>query len=362
VTLSVTRKDGYVLAALVLALGLAAAFFVTWFAKGLERLIGGLRLADLLDRNARAQANTIDDLDTWVNGKLKSGDSATTVLSALAKLPPNGARAVREGRQALATALAASGIPSGAAYRDTAQEEAGRPDVNVDDLLDDGKAKPVRAQQLLEGLNQLDADTKLLSDLEADVNAHLVEACRKKPLEKIVAAQTVLTTIDTPERIAELTQPLTEAKVAYAVATRRPDCLAVRAAVSRAAHETAVGAYLRASGIDFGVEELIGQFTDATEEKVETIFERVRALPQPVHLRGKQLRRETRLGKALTALAIVAVGVFTVLTVWQAAYASKPDFAGFADYFALFSAALASGAAASVLGILAYWRPQPDAA
>ena len=34
-------------------------------------------------------------------------------------------------------------------------------------------------------------------------------------------------------------------------------------------------------------------------------------------------------------------------------------FAGFADYFALFSAALASSAATTVLGLLAYWRPAP---
>jgi hypothetical protein len=50
---------------------------------------------------------------------------------------------------------------------------------------------------------------------------------------------------------------------------------------------------------------------------------------------------------------------FAGLTVEQAAYNDKPTFSSFHDYFTLFSAALASGAAAAAISLLAYWRPDP---
>jgi hypothetical protein len=52
---------------------------------------------------------------------------------------------------------------------------------------------------------------------------------------------------------------------------------------------------------------------------------------------------------------------FAGVTVEEAAYRDKHTFASFHDYFTLFSAALASGAAASVLSLLAYSRPDPPA-
>jgi hypothetical protein len=69
----------------------------------------------------------------------------------------------------------------------------------------------------------------------------------------------------------------------------------------------------------------------------------------------------TRSGIAVFLCSLVAVVAlaYAGVAVSQAAYASKPLFHSFGDYVTLFSAALASSAAATVLGIVAYWRPAP---
>jgi hypothetical protein len=58
----------------------------------------------------------------------------------------------------------------------------------------------------------------------------------------------------------------------------------------------------------------------------------------------------------LTLATCLVVLAFAGATVYEAAYDPNNTFATFPDYFKLFSAALASGAAASVIALLAYWQ------
>jgi hypothetical protein len=60
---------------------------------------------------------------------------------------------------------------------------------------------------------------------------------------------------------------------------------------------------------------------------------------------------------ALTAVAILVTWTYAFFSIKHATYDPKPLFAGFGDYLELFSAALGSGAAATVLGLLSDWRP-----
>jgi hypothetical protein len=59
----------------------------------------------------------------------------------------------------------------------------------------------------------------------------------------------------------------------------------------------------------------------------------------------------------LTAACIVVALAFSFFTTKTAAYDPNLSFGTDADYFALFSAALGSGVAATVLGLVANWRP-----
>lgn len=62
----------------------------------------------------------------------------------------------------------------------------------------------------------------------------------------------------------------------------------------------------------------------------------------------------------LTGIALVITLAFAGATVLKAVYYTNATFSSGWDYFTLFSAALASGAAASVLSLVGYWRPTPS--
>ena len=60
----------------------------------------------------------------------------------------------------------------------------------------------------------------------------------------------------------------------------------------------------------------------------------------------------------MSALLCLAALAYAFVAVKQSAYDAKPLFHSLADYVRLFAAAAGSGAAAVVLGFLAYWQPQ----
>jgi len=110
---------------------------------------------------------------------------------------------------------------------------------------------------------------------------------------------------------------------------------------------------------------------DALRQKLEV---RVSALDVTTRVEPSAPVRTVRRGrllpfvgvdwKLIRATVLTAVVVLVALGVagvgaWQSAFASKPAFAGFGDYFALFAAAFGSSAAAAVVPVLAlWWRPK----
>jgi hypothetical protein len=100
----------------------------------------------------------------------------------------------------------------------------------------------------------------------------------------------------------------------------------------------------------------------STVSEVRATLARAHAVSSPSFaLHARLLTLETALGGLSLGLTVLVALGFAGVTVYEAAYAPKTSFAGFPDYFTLFSAALASGVAATVLGLLAYWRPAPEA-
>jgi hypothetical protein len=309
----------------------------------------------------------VTDLDEWTEERLRM-HSVGDVLAAIGGIVGTGPRGVRHARSELRDALAATPLPGSPAYAAGAGDEARRTDFKPADFIDDDlKPKPALADEWRAGIGQLAADAELLEQLSTAIDATLRAGCQEEPREAVARAQAALELVATPETVAGMNEKITDAKAVYLTALKTANC---RKVPKREAHErsrTILLEYLLRSGVgpDAGmlVEQMATAGIDSVGGAIARVVERARSMArQPaIHLRGKQLWRETLVGEIVTAAAAALVIGFAGATVWEAAYEAKPAFAGFADYFALFSAALASGAAASVLSLLAFWRPQPSA-
>jgi hypothetical protein len=66
----------------------------------------------------------------------------------------------------------------------------------------------------------------------------------------------------------------------------------------------------------------------------------------------------TGLLQALTGVLILLITAWALLALMQGVYEPKPAFGTTADYIALITAAIGSGAAAAVLGLVAIWNPR----
>ena len=77
----------------------------------------------------------------------------------------------------------------------------------------------------------------------------------------------------------------------------------------------------------------------------------------PLGLSAGKLGAWIWIARVVTALLLAIALGYSFATIKQASYDKDDLFFGFADYLALFSAALASGASATVLALLGNWRP-----
>jgi hypothetical protein len=235
----------------------------------------------------------------------------------------------------LQRALNHTDLPETPAYVEAARKEARRTGFVMSDFVgEDDKLRttPVAVGWKI-GLEQLAAKRDQLKTLETDIATKLKPECRTAPTNALAQARALLGTVDEPDDVEGISAAVTDAQAAYNVAWDNRDCRI--AALADATREAPV--------------ESVEVSAPGAEE----------AAPPTFDLHGGLLRAETALGWAGVVLAAAFVLVLAGTTVYEAAYESKPAFAGFADYFALFSAALASSAATTVLGLLAYWRPAP---
>jgi len=285
------------------------------------------------------------------------------LLPTLSKIVPDGPPKIRAARKRLAAALGRITLPVASDYVQHAATEAAHTEVVAADLLDnDGAVRSTaRAEEWRVGLEQLDADQRFLDDEERMIGDHLQPRCRSRPTRALHTARGYLATIETPENVAGMKDHIVLVKTAYNAARDDPACRLLEIPETDREVTMALKAFVVCSTGAGRAAELSGAIEQAVREGVvEPLIAEVHELvPDPLDLKGERLQHAFDLGKLLTAVAILVVLAFAGATVWDAAYEPKPAFADFSDYFTLYSAALASGAAAAVLGVLAYWRPAP---
>jgi hypothetical protein len=335
-TVTIVRRDGYCWPIFILFLGFAAALVVPWLSKRLKYTAGELAISRLLDRNDGAGANRVTDARTWVHERLDEDASLGDVYTTLEGVFAKGPAQVRTSRKSLADALLTTRLPADNPYRAAAAGEAGRTDFVMRDFADkDGKAlRTTKASDFLASLPAVEDAAAKLATVRDNISEHLVPGpCTDTPTEVLERALAVLATVDAPDKVETLAEPVAEARAAYERATQRPGCL---------------------KGARVTVEETVGAGAEAVA--AEKIIPR----PSPLDVRRTRLSAWIAFAVSLTGIAIAVVYLFGGATVWEAAYDPKVDFSGFVDYFTLFSAAFASGAAASTLAFLAAWRPKPS--
>jgi len=275
--------------------------------------------------------------ESWISvsgfrDRLAAGTATKTLYSTLSKVVPAGAHAVRTARAQLASALDATSLPVTSAYLAPARKEANRSELCVSDVIDEQNAvRPSggRAEDWLAGLRMLENGHEALRNLRSAVESHIKPGCGA-PFEALADAEGKLDAIETPDDVADLQRLIDAAKAAYKSALRDRRC--VLRGVDSAEMVRAVEARSGVEDLSFGI-------------------------PRPIDLPAPALATAVVLARIATALVIAAILGLAGLTVYLAAYDAKPLFAGWRDWFALFSAMLASTAAAAALGVLAYWRP-----
>jgi hypothetical protein len=324
--LTVTRRPQFMKRPLVVViLGLICGILVLVVPVWLRSFVKETLLQRLLARNASAPPEQhFDDLDEWVKARREAGKKAAAIVDLLDPVVTYGPGQARAKRAALMDAVAASALPAGHPYLAEARRIGGATTHNVGDFIDpEGKTQPHPAETWQTGLERLDEVQRALADEQTRIETTIKDKgdCRTKPLRKLQSARSDLNRVARYQDVGKLDKPLAELQEAIDDAAEDPQCTAGVAEV--------------ASAVD-GLKDLVWP----SGEK----------LPEPV-------RRRVAVALTLTLLACLVVGAFAIANLYATIYIPKPAFGTCADYFALFTAALGSGAATAVLGFLGYWQP-----
>lgn len=354
---------------LVLLLGFLTALALPLLSARLRGFVGRLAVARLLSRNRKAGADRVGGLDDWVHEREAAGASAGEVFPIVSKIVTTGAKTVRAARAKLAEALPPQARDE-PRYVTEARKEATTDTFVVGDFLDgDGKLRETtRADAWRTNLRQLGHDRELLEQLDEQIARTLLAECRREPLAATRKAWALFRGFDTPDKIKSLDEAIAAANLAYNAKRLDSGC---RPDPPAPVSETFRGNYFDESWACYGDttrptlvvarrNEMMHTLTRAVNlAKVLPVVQELRSVSTPaMDLKGGLLELETWFGWFGILLGVIATLAFAGVAVWNAAYEPKPAFAGFSDYFALFSAALASGAAAGVLALLGYWRPE----
>jgi hypothetical protein len=325
--LTLDRKNaflGWPLATLLFGL-LVAAVVALWPSR-LDALVQRVKLERLL-----AQGRGIAGLGDWVGERLANGAGVEDLLKTVGRVVSHGPSEAQDARAELKRALGQANLPD-IPFKRSAQEEADRTDHRVSDFLQkDGKQRGSHpAAEAASGIEKISAYLQDLESLEDLVRTQLNPDCQKEPLLRINEARIAPQFIRKNEQLIDLDARLGAAQATYATAFSRRDCRS---------------------------DSLSEEEAMQGEEAVRGLrFDSFRITPTPLTLADAELRGLTSIALGLTIVTCLLTLAFAGVTVHQAAYAQNNTFATFGDYFKLFSAALASGAAATVITLLGYWR------
>lgn len=296
----------------------------------------------VIRRNAGNEDTKIVDLKEWAEAKTTAG-TAPGDLRVLAEQAVRGAPEIRSARRELRKALGTTTLSQELPYVEAAAEAGEDRPLHVSDILDEDD-KPVIpvAEQFLAKLDPLETAQRALSDLHAVLvtieNGHRFEA-----QEAWERATRTFVAVSEPDDVPALRDLIIGAAAAIAAAEREP---AVES-VEQGGEEHIVGTDRTQVRAERSTLELL--FGDLTGQT-----------PSPLALKGKELLRDEVAMSLLTALVFFAALAFAAWTVLQDGYYANPTFGTWGDYFTTFSAALATGAAATVLTLISDWRPTPS--
>jgi hypothetical protein len=326
--LTVTRRNAFLwLPLFTLAAGLLAGLLVILVPRGLSRFVKQVVLSDMLDaNNAASPEKHIGGLDSWVTERLENGAQEDELANEIAPVIRRGPARAAESRAKLLHAIDESGIPTDFAILEGARREANKTTHEISDFLDeDGKASIHPATTWLSALQAVD-DARAFIATASDRIGQLRPACQAVPTEERDQALQALRQVTKPADTAGIAERLDDLRTAVEDAEAEPDCITKSVAAA------------------------------ATVYPLELA---PAAAPETVNIAQIQLGA-SRGAKPLAVLATIVVLLvivsFAALTVALSAYDSKQTFASATDYFTLFSAALGSGAAVSVVAALGWWK------
>jgi hypothetical protein len=362
-TLALTRKHALLVwPFLVLLAGLVVPFGIGAFKKFLQPWAGGLAVSNVIARNANQPREKISDLGEWADEQAKEGKPPGDILAIVQRVV-GAAPKIRRTRKVLAQKLRATPLANNHPYVVAARDEVRRSSVRVADIVDDtGKAEPPRAQVFADHLAQLEADQASLVQLRGLLD-RLDDGCSADARKALDIADAHFKSIDAPERVASLDDYILDAHGAISAATETAGCVKTEHAKTfhaewqKVLENSSSGSTVR---IESGEMRTLFRFPDRTAGAA--IVRQLRSVTTPpLELTGRALWRDELVAMGLTGGAMLVTFAFAATTVVKAAYYGNATFSSGWDYFTLFSAALASGAAATVLTLVDYWHPKPTA-
>ncbi len=329
--LTVRRRDACLLPLLVLfaglLAGLLAAFVPAWLRPRvrrnvLERMVAGNR--DDSDMHKR-----IEGLEGWVSTRRARGEDDDSLIADISWTIEYGPAVVSPARAALAREISAVGSSGELPPSLLADAEAiaSSPHRISDFYADDGsRLTPHPAELWAVALHRAWEIREEIAQREAAIDGLFPDA---EPTSAEAEARGALAVAQ--ERFSALREPrdighMDSCLEALANAVARAEILAT--GPERAAAPPALELALRGA--------------------IETITEPRRSLGT---LAGRTFR-----AMFATAIALIVVLAYASFAIMYAVYIPNPLFHSFGDYLTLFSAALGSGAVATALALLGYWR------
>lgn len=297
-------------------------------------------LTELLDENDFAgEERKVEGLRDWVAARRDAGAKDNDLLPVLSGVVKRGPPAARRARHELAEAIRVTPVSASHRFVTAARAAAERRDHKLTDFLKpDGAVRDVHpAREWLAALAQLAQIEVELGARQREIESTLVVGdCRTKPEAALATATAAFSSADSAKEVDDLEAKLDEVEQAIEVARQEPGCTGGNERLFAAG-----GATIRVAGPAAPPAEMLDLGTSG--------------LPRPVTPSIALLRRITiALGFVLTGWALLAL--------YLGVYEPKPAFGTTADFIALITAAIGSGAAGAVLGLVAIWKPDEPVA
>jgi|GEM_PF-2900345 hypothetical protein len=333
-TLTVRRRDSFWLVPAVVLLcgllvGLLAALVPAW----LRGHVRGLVLERLLAANDTAQEGArIDGLRDWVVDRERDGQDREAIISAVDRVIAHGPELARLARVGLSLAIdiAAAGGELPEALKVHAQRRAAPGSPSMDEFYaSDGSRLGEHPAALWRRAIERAAEIRDELAGEALAIAQLPEASRADASGALAAAQERYRRLGSVDQVGRMDDCLDE--LVAAVGRARAAAAVTPIGLVRTAREPA---------------EVVVEL--ATRGALEMVTEPLRSL--------RTLEGQTFRALLATGVVIALALGYAAVTIWSAVYDSNPLFHAFGDYLALFSAALGSGAAGTVLALIGNWQ------